>query len=176
MTARSDNATFERNAAAVAMLRRRYRTLVKAHPRGAISETEYLARNLPPMLGPHGVRYRNPRAARISRANPGRGKRSRQFDRCVAEVTAKGRGTVNPYAVCQAATRKRRKNPRKRRKVYRLLAIKGKDRLYYVGGNKFAKHGRPVTFASEEAARATGRELEAQFPILKRYSVRVDRA
>jgi hypothetical protein len=160
-----DAATRERNAASVAYLRKRYRALVRAHPHGAISEKEYLARNLPAMLGPRGKRYRN----------PGRRKHSAKWDRCVAEVARSGTA-ADPYAVCQAelGRRKRRRNPGGPR-MYQLVAIKGTHRLVYVGGNKFAKRGPAVTFATEEAARATGRLLETQFPVLQTFTLKVDR-
>jgi hypothetical protein len=58
-----ERATLERNAASVAYLRKRWRTLARQYPNrpGALTETDYLAANLPAMLGPRGKRMKNPR-------------------------------------------------------------------------------------------------------------------
>jgi hypothetical protein len=41
--------------------------------------------------------------------------------------------------------------------------------LKYVGGIKFAKTGRPVKFDSMAHAAAVGRQLKAQFGVLRRF-------
>lgn len=142
---------------AVKQLRARYQRLVREHKgiRGALTEAQYLAANLPSMLG--GRRMRNPRR-----------RHSKKWDRCVAEVSAKGRA-VDPYAVCNKALkrRKRKRNPR----VYVLVASKGRDRLRYVGAGKFSKRGRGKKFSSPRDALVHGEVLQSIYPVLRKFKL-----
>lgn len=79
----------------------------------------------------------------------------------------KRRGTaVNAAAVCTAALKPRRPNPRQ---VALYAQARGTPVLKYVGGIKFAKRGAPVKFENAAHARTVARQLKAQFRVLRKF-------
>lgn len=123
-----------------------------------------------------------PRLVRPRASNP------RKFDRCVTEVRRAG-SAVNPYAVCRAALkRKRRKNPSRYPRQARATASRrssggprftlhaqrpGGRKLTYVGHRKFAERGRAKAFKSVAAAEGHARALLKRFPMLRSYQLSV---
>jgi hypothetical protein len=150
----------------VAHLRTRYRELARAHPRAKrLSESDYLVRHLPGMLLDPKWRRRRYSGPRPRRVNP----RGGRLDRCLGEVKRGGKAK-NPYAVCKAALKKkrtRRRNPRER--MYILVAVKGPDKLQYLGGHKFSKHGRPALFPTRDGAITLGTFLSSMYPVLRTW-------
>jgi len=109
-----------------------------------------------------------------------RRRRSRKWDRCVAEVSARG-GVRSAAAICTAALKRRKRNRRYRRSsasvippnrdYFTLVARKaGGHSLTYLGGNKFGRHGKPVLFRSKAGAAVKARALAAAYPILAGYT------
>jgi hypothetical protein len=94
-----------------------------------------------------------------------RKKHTPKWDRCVRQVKRR-RTAVNAAAVCTAALKPRKRNPRP---VGLYAQARGTPVLKYVGGIKFARRGRPVKFDSQQHALAVGRELKAQFPVLRKF-------
>ncbi len=127
-------------------------------------------------LARRDARRHNPRRHRLS-ATP-------KWDRCVTDVTIRGRA-VSPSAVCTAALRRKRaqvsKPPRKgtrtraltsprRRKNPRVSRValyahkRGHRILAYVGRGKFSDRGRPWLFDSRAAAAGALAVLRNTFP------------
>lgn len=94
-----------------------------------------------------------------------RKKQSAKWDRCVRKV-ARRRTAVNAAAVCTAALRPRRGNPRQ---VALYAQARGTPVLKYVGGIKFARRGRPLKFDSKQHAETFARQLKAQFAVLRKF-------
>jgi hypothetical protein len=94
-----------------------------------------------------------------------RKKHSPKWDRCVRKVKRR-RTAVSAPAVCTAVLKPRKSNPRQ---VALYAQARGTPVLKYIGGIKFARRGRPVKFDNQQHALAVGRELKAQFSVLRKY-------
>lgn len=109
---------------------------------------------------------------------------------------ARASNVVNPYAVCNVSmkkkhrknpkgrmppalarywrARRRKSNPRKRRRnpVFKHVLYaqrSGGAELKYLGGIKFSARGKPLQFASKQAAMRIAAQLRRQFKVLKPY-------
>lgn len=82
-----------------------------------------------------------------------------------ARAPGKRRRAARPGKVTVTNTHTvRRQNPR----MSVLYAVKGRERLKYVGGIKFSKKGRAKLFRSREVARTCADMLRAAFPVALR--------
>lgn len=107
----------------------------------------------------------------------------KRLERCVRAVKRKG-GAVNPWAVCNAQRRRRRRNPSRyprasradaaesanralEQRLYVLVAKKPGQKELTFTGEKFASRGTPVYFRSKEHAATVARFLVLKHQVLR---------
>lgn len=95
------------------------------------------------------------------------------------ERAGKGTQEKRPAALAAYWTKRRRRRnpkgaPRPRRALSVLYAVRGKERLKYLGKRKFAPTGRPFLFASIADAELCAWALKEAFPgVLGKYRLQV---
>lgn len=99
-----------------------------------------------------------------------------KLERCVKAVKRKNKD-VNPYAVCKAASNKKKK--RRVRKVnpaplLYIITAQGTGKKMHYDGTKFSERERVSTFPTVEAARKKAVELIIKYPVLRKYRVRIE--
>lgn len=127
------------------------------------------------------LKMKRARAAAHRRKNPGR-VHTKKFDRCVRKVKRRASGrTRNAYAVCSATLgkraivkRHRRRNIRRAATRFFILAVKGKESLYY-NGTHFSSKRDVRYYVSKEVAKSTAKHLLRTYPVLRTYDVYVGR-